>query len=479
MVINLLILLDVIHKELLLFASFCFLIGSGDDLIFDGLWLFHKFKRKFSVDPKYQKATLESLNPPDPSRPMAVFVPTWKEAPVIGAMLCRCLLQWSEDHFRLYVGCYPNDEETISAVAQAGLHSGKIRLVVCRKPGPTSKADCLNNLWDALCRDEIEEQMQFEAIVLHDAEDIVHPKALNLLQHLIGRAALVQLPVVPRRARNSRWVAGHYGDEFAEMHGKQMVLREALGAAIPSAGVGCAFARHALSELSVRTRGRPFDANSLTEDYELGLHLTGGKERGIFARLKDQGGQLVATQEFFPDNLEDAIRQKSRWMAGIALNGWDRIGWKSSGWKSSWRENWMRLRDRKASFAAVILAIGYVTIILMGLLILVDLLGIYSAEPISEILRLMLAINLFFLLWRLGFKTYFVFSLYGMREAFLSIPRTVVANVVNILAAWRAIGRYLDQLSGLPPKWEKTVHFYPPSQDVQKLRLREISGEGG
>lgn len=479
MVPNLLMLLDIMHKELLFFASFCFLIGSTDDLIFDGLWLLYKIRRKFFIEPEYKKATVESLNPPDPSRPMAVFVPTWNEAPVIGAMLRRCLTQWSEDHFRIYVGCYPNDQETILAVAQAGFGSDKIRLIVCREPGPTSKADCLNNLWDALCRDEIEERMRFEAVVLHDAEDIVHPNALNLLQHLVARAALVQLPVIPRRARNSRWIAGHYGDEFAEMHGKQMVLREALGAAIPSAGVGCAFARNGLSELSVRTRGRPFDANSLTEDYELGLHLTGGKERGIFARLEDPCGQLIATQEFFPDNLEDAIRQKSRWMAGIALNGWDRMGWKSSGWKNSWRENWMRLRDRKASFAAVILAIGYITIILTGLLILADLLGIYSAQPVSEIVRMMLVANLFFLLWRLGLKSYFVFSLYGMREAFLSIPRTIVANVINILAAWRAMGRYLDQLSGLPPKWEKTVHFYPPSQDVQKLRLQENSGADG
>ena len=194
-----------------------------------------------------------------------------------------------------------------------------MRLVVCEEHGPTSKADCLNRLWKALCQDEILESKTYGAVILHDAEDIVHPEALKLFGHLTGRASLVQIPVIPRRALKSRWIAGHYGDEFAELHAKQMVLREALGVSLPSAGVGCAFARSALARISIQTRGKPFDAASMTEDYELGLKLTGAGARGIFARLKDRQGQLVATQEFFPDNLEDAVRQKARWMAGIAL----------------------------------------------------------------------------------------------------------------------------------------------------------------
>lgn len=457
--------IELMQKELLLFASFCFIVGAIDDVIFDIVWMVHSIKRKLYVYTRYDRAIVDQLSPSDDDNPLAIFVPAWQEAPVIGAMLRRCLDQWSHRNYRVYVGCYPNDGETIAAVAAAANDSDSIRIIICDHAGPTSKADCLNRLWRALCQDEILESISYKAVILQDAEDLVHPKALDLFDYLIDRAVLVQIPVIPRRAARSIWVAGHYGDEFAEMHGKQMVLREALGVSMPSAGVGCAFRRNELRRLSALTHGKPFDATSLTEDYEIGLQLTQGNARGIFVRLKDQQGQWVATQEFFPESFEDAIRQKSRWMMGIALSGWDRLGW-----QSCWRENWMRFRDRKASFAAFVLAIAYFAISLTVFLYFLELGGLYQPSSVSDLLMAMLGINAVFVIWRLAFKGYFVFKLYGLREALLSVPRTFVANMINILAARRALFGYLKSLAGTPPKWEKTNHFHPESADVRQLR---------
>ena len=464
--------LDVLQKEMLLFASLCFLIGAIDDMVFDGLWIFYRLKRRLFVYSRFRRATVETLGDATPDGRLAIFVPAWNEAPVIGAMLERCLRQWRAGAYRIYVGCYPNDQATIAAVAAAAAGSRELRLIICRQNRPTTKADCLNHLWDALCQDEIEEKRNYAGVVLHDAEDLVHPEELRLLRHLVSRAALVQLPVIPRRATRSRWIAGHYGDEFAELHGKQMVMREALGASMPSAGVGCAFARDALMKLSARTQGKPFDAQSMTEDYELGLKLTEGVSRGIFVRLRDQRGQLVATQEFFPDKLADAVRQKSRWIAGISLSGWDRLGW-----NKGWRENWMRLRDRKATIAAMVLAIAYMAVILTAILLVAEMLGFYRLQPVSEFLGILLVINAGALIWRQLLKSCFVFALYGLREALLSMPRTVVANIINIMAAWRAIGHYTRQLVGDPVNWEKTAHFFPDANDVQELRPKFSVGE--
>lgn len=100
-----------------------------------------------------------------------------------------------------------------------------------------------------------------KAIILHDAEDVVHSAELRVLDCLIERFDLVQLPVVPLIDKNSRWVAGTYADEFAEAHGKELIVREALGAGLPSAGVGCAFSREAMDRLA--GGGSPFDADSL------------------------------------------------------------------------------------------------------------------------------------------------------------------------------------------------------------------------
>jgi adsorption protein B len=41
--------------------------------------------------------------------------------------------------------------------------------------GPTTKADCLNHLYDALLAYETSSGRSPVAVVLHDAEDVVHP----------------------------------------------------------------------------------------------------------------------------------------------------------------------------------------------------------------------------------------------------------------------------------------------------------------
>ena len=74
---------------------------------------------------------------------------------------------------------------------------------------------------------------------------------------LIGRAAVIQLPVLPLPDPHSRWISGHYCDEFAEAHIKELVVREAIGAAIPLAGVGCAIERRALGRLAAMQDGKP------------------------------------------------------------------------------------------------------------------------------------------------------------------------------------------------------------------------------
>lgn len=52
-----------------------------------------------------------------------------------------------------------------------------------------------------------------------------------------------------------------------------MIARQFIGAALPSAGVGCMFRRDAIAALAARNGGEPFPEDSLTEDYELGLRL--------------------------------------------------------------------------------------------------------------------------------------------------------------------------------------------------------------
>lgn len=130
---------------------------------------------------------------------------------------------------------------------------------------------------------------------------------------------MVQLPVMPLPDPRSRWVSGHYLDEFAESHAKDLVVREALRAAVPSAGVACAIDRQFLGRIAA-ANGTPFDARCLTEDYELGHRIKALGGRGALVRVRSGDDRVVvATREHFPATFDAAVRQKSRWLTGIAL----------------------------------------------------------------------------------------------------------------------------------------------------------------
>jgi adsorption protein B len=332
----------------------------------------------------------------------------------------------------------------------------RLRTVIGERPGPTTKAECLNRLWDALVADEAAGAPAAGAVLLHDAEDVVHPAELPLIAGLIGSFDLVQLPVLPLADPNSKWLAGVYIDEFAQAHGKELVVRQALGAGLPAAGVGCAFSRAALVAIARRNGGRPFDEQSLTEDYELGLKVAAIGGRAAFVRRRDAGGGLIATREYFPATFRAAVAQKSRWTAGIALAGWDRLGW-----RGGIAERWMRLRDRQAPLAALLLLAGYVSAALWLVVKLRQGLGGPAPSALPHGLAPLLEANLVLLAWRLAWRAAFVWRSYGPAQALRSVPRAVIGNFVTMAAVWAALRRYRAARRTGRILWGKTAHVFP------------------
>lgn len=451
-------LLDLAFRESLLFAAIGFLAGGLDDLAIDVTYLWVRATRRRQRVP----ALLEHYHPAEPRR-IVVFVAAWDEATVIGAMLRSSLARFDHPDYRLYVGTYPNDHATINAVTEVSTDDARVRLVVGVADGPTTKADCLNTLWHALDYDERRNDpgdgARAAAIVLHDAEDLVHPGELRVFDALIGRYAVVQLPVLPLVDRGSRLISGHYADEFAESHAKTLVVRQALGASLPLAGVGCAIERTVLDTIARARNGLPFDADSLTEDYELGLHIAGLGGRGVLARVRERaGGPLVATRAYFPATLDAAVRQKARWMAGIALAGWDRVGWASP---LALAEHWMRMRDRRAPLAVLVLVAGYAALVAWALSGVLHFARQSATPSFGGLLATLLELNGALLIWRLAGRALFTWRAYGWIEAAWSVPRALVANVVALLAARRALVTYTRLLRGGTLRWDKTPHVFP------------------
>lgn len=444
----------LVTRELTVFAAFGFTIFGASDLLVDLIWIARSMWRRVYVYSRYRRADASQLVAHRPGR-IAIFVPAWDEASVIGAMLRRALATIPAGNWCLYVGTYPNDPATTAAVRQ--IADPRVRLVTGTLPGPTTKADCLNFLWDAMCADEIRDGQAVKAVVLHDAEDVIHPGEPALYDAMIERFAMVQIPVMPLPDPSSRWIAGHYLDEFAESHGKTMVVREALGAAIPAAGVGCAFDRAMLGRIAAARGAAPFDADSLTEDYELGLRIAELGGRGAFVRLAaTPGAAPVAVHAHFPDRLGDAVRQKSRWIAGIALSGWDRMGW-----RGGLAEIWMRLDDRRPPLAALVTLAAYAAIVMAALTTASRaVLGVPPAAPITGLAHDLLLVSAFLLAWRLMMRAWMVTLAYGPVEGLRAVPRAVVGNIIAMMAARRAIGVYLRGRRGVVT-WDKTAHRFP------------------
>lgn len=454
--------LQLIRHELLIFAAFWFIVGAFDELLVDLAWLWLRLTGK---------ATSVRLPGEAEGLPLsgrsAVLVAAWQEAEVIGAMIAHTLKAWPQWQMCLYVGCYRNDAATLAAAAAAAGDDPRVRIVIHDAHGPTTKADCLNRLYAALSADEARTGVPFASVVLQDAEDMVHPAGLVAIDRGLAEADFVQLPVRPELQSASRWIAGHYADEFTEAHAKALVVRDHIGAALPSAGVGCGFSRAALRLLAIQRQYAgekgPFAAECLTEDYELGLLIARNGGRSRFLRLRDSKGGLVATRSFFPAHLEEAVRQKTRWVHGIALQGWDRLGW-----GGRLVDLWMAFRDRRGPLTALVLFVAYVLVALEGVMALLGLTGVNTAMALSPQLQIMLTVSLVAFVWRVAFRFVFTWREYGPAEGVRAVVRMPVANVIAIMAGRRALVAYWRTLFGGAVTWDKTTHRNHPAMRLHK-----------
>lgn len=448
--------LHLVQHELVLLAAVGILLLGAEDLLFDLLWL-----------GRPRRAPLLSTQP-SLTGTIAIFVPAWRENMVLPDTIDAMLRVWAGEDVRIYIGCYRNDAETIFAISQRVAAHAPLRLVIGTANGPSSKADNLNRIWQAMGADERAEGRRFAAVVLHDAEDRVHPDEIALFRRELPGAAMVQIPVEPMLVAAQGPIAAHYADEFAEAHGKELPLRAAFSAALPAAGVGCAFSRDALVLLALEHGDGPFHADSLTEDYELGLILgsRGGKCRFVEARAAD--GSRIAVRSEFPATLEGCVRQKSRWIAGIALAGWDRLDWSGASGRrrrqgrhagvAPWLICWMLWRDRRAPLAAVVILAAYLGLLVAGVVQVGVLARWWQPAPLADGLAILLIVNAGLMLWRLGMRFVFSSAIYGWRQGLLAIPRAFLANVIHILAARRALVIYVRQLRTRTLVWDKTEH---------------------
>ncbi|KPP81942.1 MAG: bacteriophage N4 adsorption protein NrfB [Oceanicaulis sp. HLUCCA04] len=463
------------------YAALVIFVSSIDDTFLD-LYYWVLTAQNLAVRPFRRTPSVEKLRAM-PEKRFAVLIPAWQEADVIARMVDHTIQELDYAAYDIFIGVYPNDADTIrEADALVARHANVYRANVGH-PGPTSKADCLNWIIQNAIARESHAGKRYEAFVMHDSEDVIHPLSFKVMNAWLDRADMVQLPVLSMPRAWNALVAGHYMDEFAEWHTKDLVVRSHMTAQVPSAGVATALSRRIIDLLNAERENLPFNTDSLTEDYDIGhrLYEAGFKSAFVryFARVKvtSPAGrrrtrvELVCTREFFPDKMSVSVKQKSRWMLGISF-----MGWRQLGWTGPFVHRYFLYRDRKAIWTAPTGMLAYFIVFQWALYWLVSA-TIPEAgdlppliDPQSWVWAIVL-INFWFLLNRVLHRLIFTGTTHGLKYIVLAPVRMVVGNYIGFLAAARAMRRWIVHCAtGNAITWDKTMHAYPSLEEIRRTQ---------
>ncbi len=484
--------LDRLAADILAPLAVWVFASSLDDFLLDVsfvvLWLRSRRERDTSAAPSGVGASTASRQ-----AKIGIMIPCWDEEAVIEQMLEHNLTAIDYENYDVWLGVYPNDDATLAKVSACEASFGRVHYVVCPHDGPTTKADCLNWIYDGITHAEQRRGETYDVLLQHDAEDLIHRDALKRIHENIGRFDMIQIPVFPLATPLRNATHGTYCDFFAEFHMKELRQRAEFGGFVPSAGVGTAYRRKALEALRLAKKGRVFDEECLTEDYAVGfdlyrlgcsqtlLHADAapwpriGAERA--AGRHQPRGLPVATRAYFPRRLREAARQRTRWVLGIALQSWGNFGWRADGRQLYWL--W---RDRKG-------LVGHPASMLANLIFCYGLVSWIGSIEDGSVWRFggllasdswllpLLVINSVLIVWRQLVRGYFSHRVYGWRQA-LSVPlRAPWANVINCCATLHALWIFAwARWRGQSLRWAKTTHSYPSRQSLagERPRLGEL-----
>ena len=249
-----------------------YLIAGLDDLLVDLMFFALTAMRRLGLSHGRHQPSLEEMMA-RPEQRFALMFPAWQESEVIRRALLNTIANIDYRNFHVFVGTYVNDTETRREVEEVMRHHANVTQIIVPHPGPTCKADCLNWVVQGIREYQEQHHIRFAGVILHDAEDVVDPLSLKLFNCMMPQYDLVQIPIIS--LERSWWdlIGGHYMDEFAEAHCKEIHVREWFAGIVPGAGVGTGYSMRALDAAAVASGGDAFATDSLTEDYEFSFRV--------------------------------------------------------------------------------------------------------------------------------------------------------------------------------------------------------------
>jgi len=432
-------------RGLLVASLILFLATMFDDLLVDLLFVTRRLARRLLRREGACRLTVEDLRAV-PEKPIAVLIPAWKASTSILQMLLHTAAVLDYRKYHLFVGVYPNDEQTRFEVEKAREVHPNIDVVLMPHDGPTTDADCVNWLYHGVHVFEQDMDARFDLFVIHGPSDVVHPLSLKWFNRAIPRAHLVQAPVFPFPDAGAGMAAGVLMDAAAEEYTRLFRAREALSGTLSCAGAGLAVSRRAAGELARRNSGQIFDpAVALPGMFGMRLHDFGdetawaGEWLPTPLRVRRRTGRLlsrepVATRRVLPATFGDAVRAATRRIGG-AVDGRCRRG---PG--SSIAAAYFVLRERKRLVAAMAAALAVPVALYAALALAVRAAGADAIPPLlapGGLTVRLLALAAGLLAWRTANRAWATGSVYGWRQGLLAVPRLAVDAAIHVAALSR------------------------------------------
>lgn len=473
---------------LLIAVGFAFLFIAITDLLFDITYWCYALYKKLKMR-RFKPLSYDVLLS-KPEKAIAIMIPCWDESSVIGDMIRYNNANIVYGNYDYFIGAYPNDEKTLAVVRQLEKKYHNVHLAINNDDGPNTKAENLNHMFYYILEHEQSYNKHYEVFVMHDSEDVIHPLSLKLYNHLIPAKDYIQVPVFPLEISQRQFIHWTYNDEFSQLHTRELVAREILGGFIPSAGVGTAFARGTLEKIR-REDGRPFETKTFTEDYGSTLRMDRLGIKGIFlwqkiqrvfpkkrwwlfgATVPKKSHDFIATRSLFQSDYGKAIKQKSRWILGIAFQEWA-----ETGWPGTWKTKALLFHDRKSIISYIVGGLGY---IVFGYWFVIYLWSLYDSETLNlsyfierhPWVMILLLACFFTMVERVIQQCIATWRVYGLLPMLLVPPRMLLANIINLHAQIRAYSRFwLGMKDKTKARWGATENRFPSEQQLSKYRRR-------
>lgn len=460
-----------------LIIALTFTIFNIDDIIWDIICFINWRK----INLRSKRIPLEKLDN-QPPKLLAIVIAALHEEKVLEPVIDNLIatMHYPRSMYHIFIGVYPNDAATTAVADALGQKYQNVHTVINVLPGPTSKAQNLNNVISYIHQFELDHNYRFSAITIHDSEDIVHPYELKMTNFLIEEYSALQFPVFPLQ-RMPTWknffsgmTSGTYADEFAENHFRIMRMRDSMAAVVPSAGTGFVISHEILDYYENQPL---FPEDSLTEDYKLSIKLAKDGFRVHYVlekvvRLLDNGAlkwDYIATRSMFPNKFRAAVRQKTRWIYGITMQSIKLSDIFVVGRGNlNVTESYTLYRDLKAKVANLLILPGYFVFAYFILSLFTSIPVMYPINTFSGRLCIFLT---FMMVYRQTMRAIAINNIYGFKSVIFAclIPpfmpiRLIWGNIINLSATlyawqWSILGAGKSRKK-TKRQWNKTEHEF-------------------